>query len=376
MKKIVYRLYGLLYGMFRGIPLRKKKVVLYMIHNSKFQGNLAYVYEEMKRRDDSFRFVIVSKADLLGKPGLLHKIRGVLYFYFILNYHFATAEYIMLNDNFLPLAYMNIRKQTKLIQLWHGVGAFKKFGLSTEEDPFVRELVYQGNQKMSQLFVSSDKVIPYYEEAFGISRERIHATGVPITDYYFDESRIQEAKHRVYETYPEIKNKKIILYTPTFRNTEEENNEILSRFNCSNLSRQLGDDYVILVRLHPQVKPTVCNYEGCIDVTKYDDVKGLYAASTLLITDYSSTMVEYTLFKKPIIFYAYDLEKYDRGFYFDYEQNVPGYVVKDEECLLQAIKKSNEAELLEKQEKFLLAEYNYLDGHATKRVVDLLLNKE
>ena len=76
------------------------------------------------------------------------------------------------------------------------------------------------------------------------------------------------------------------------------------------------------------------------------------------------------------IFYAYDLEQYDRGFYFDYETSVPGYIVKDEDSLVKVIKEGREEELSDRQDQFLLKEYDYLDGHATRRVVDLLINKE
>ncbi len=380
MKEITYRIYGLFFNLLKICPQRKKKVVLYMVHNSNFKDNLKCVYDEMKRRDPSYRFIIVSKKELFYSKSknrfvrLLKTISGTMYFYIALNYHFATAEYILLNDNFLPLAYMKLKKNTKLIQLWHGVGAFKKFGLSTERDPVVRKLVSTGNKQVDYLFVSSANNISCYEEAMGVEKKHIFATGIPVTDFYFQKNLHKEARERVAHRYPGVKGKKTILYVPTFRKTMEENNEILKKFDSNQLSKELGEEYVILIRMHPQIQPQARDIsKRCIDVTDYDDVKDLYILSDVLITDYSSVVVEYTLLNKPSIFFAYDLEQYDRGFYDSYEEMVPGPIVKNNQELLQAIRSSSEGINTEKRDKFLSRHYDYLDGQSTKRVVDRIL---
>ena len=188
MKKIGYWIFGILFHLFRLFPVQSKKTVLFMVHDCKFQGNIRYIYEEMKRRDAGFRFVRLSKREILTPKGqgiskLWHTITGNLYFFVGISFHLATAEYIFLNDNFLPLAYMNPSPQTKIVQLWHGVGAFKKFGLTTEQDPLVRSCVSRGNQRVTHLFVSSSQIASCYEEALAIPRQRIFPTGIPLTDF-------------------------------------------------------------------------------------------------------------------------------------------------------------------------------------------------
>lgn len=59
-----------------------------------------------------------------------------------------------------------------------------------------------------------------------------------------------------------------------------------------------------------------------------------------MVTDYSSTVVEYVLLDKPIILFAYDLDKYDRGFYRDYRSTVPGDIAYSTEELLQLLQKN------------------------------------
>ncbi len=380
MKKIGYWLYGMLFHIFRILfPVQEKKVVLWMLHDCKFQGNIRYVYEEMKKQDKEYKFIKISKKALFQteKKGMAKPLKtfiGGIRLFTLVNYHLATAEYILLNDNFLPLAYMNPAKNVKIVQFWHGVGAFKRFGLSTEADERVRKIVREGNRRVTHLFVSSKQIIPYYEEAFGIGRERIFATGIPVTDFYFDEKKKNYSSARFYRRYPELKNKKIILYTPTFRETERENNEILQKFDMQRLVEVLGEEWILLVRLHPQIRGAMPKLpERCIDVTEYPDIKDLFIVSDVLINDYSSTVVEYVLLQKPIILYAYDLDYYDRGFYKSYRENAPGILVRDMEGVLDAFSHLNVQ--TKRYQDFIKQQYDYLDGNATKRIVKLITKK-
>jgi Putative glycosyl/glycerophosphate transferases involved in teichoic acid biosynthesis TagF/TagB/EpsJ/RodC len=337
----------------------------------------------MKRRDSSFYFIVVSKKEMFHSNSknrniqLLKKLQGILYFYFILNYHFATAKYICINDNFLPLAYMKLKPETKLMQFWHGVGAFKKFGLSTETDPLVRKLVSAGNQQVDYQFVSATDIIPCFVEAMGIKAEHIIPLGIPVTDYYFQKEVHQEVLKRMHQRYPQTIGKKVLLYMPTFRKTAEENDAILKHFDSQKLIQELGEDYVLLIRMHPQIRPDARDIpKQCIDVTDHDDVKDLYVLSDLMIADYSSAVVEYALLNRPMIFYAYDLEQYDRGFYDPYEEMVPGPVVKNMDEVITAVKSSMEHNFDQKRERFLERHYDHPDGQATKRVVDLILDSK
>lgn len=381
MKKIGYWLYGMLFHIFRILfPVQEKKVVLWMLHDCKFQGNIRYVYEEMKKRDSEYKFIKISKRALFQteKKGIAKTLKtmiGGLQLFIGVNYHLATSEYILLNDNFLPLAYMNPAKNVKIVQFWHGVGAFKRFGLSTETDEEVRKIVKEGNRRVTHLFVSSRQIIPYYEEAFGIDKNKIFATGIPVTDFYFDERKKNYSSTRFYKMYPELREKKIVLYTPTFRETEQENNQILQKFDMQKLIDALGQEWVLLIRLHPQIRGYMPKLsERCMDMTEYPDIKDLFIVSDVLINDYSSTVVEYVLLQKPIILYAYDLYDYDRGFYNSYSENAPGVLVRNMEEVIEAF--SHLDVQTKRYQDFIKQQYDYLDQDATKRIVDMITKKK
>lgn len=368
-KKIGYLLFGLISSFYRLFPINRRKNVFYMIHNDHKCGNLKFMLEALKKERQENVFIFVSKRDLFGKQ----KIFGIFYFYFILNFHLMTASEVYLNDNFLPLAYMPFRKKTKVIQLWHGIGAFKRFGLSTETDPVTRKAVITGNKKLTHLFISGSSVLPFYEEAFQVSRDKIYPVGLPVLDFYFDEDLRKKARENFYGQFPFLKHKKLLLFTPTFRKTMRENQELMEAVSIHKLKKLLGEEWAILLRLHPTISESgiIGNLPPFVyDVSTYPDVKELYEVSTCLVNDYSSTVVEYALLRKPILFFAPDLEKYDRGFYRDYLSHAPGEILTEVEDLAKAVLR--EKADLKKIEDFLSLHYDYFDSNNCKRILEVL----
>jgi CDP-ribitol ribitolphosphotransferase len=108
------------------------------------------------------------------------------------------------------------------------------------------------------------------------------------------------------------------------------------------------------------------------DFTNEDLIVALLA-SDLLITDYSSIIFEYSLLNRPMVFYAPDLDEFkgERGFYFGYEDFVPGKICKTEAELVRVI---NEQDFeMEKVEKFN-ERFGYgFDGKATLRAVERIV---
>ena len=379
MKKIGYWILAGVYNLCSIFcPVKQNKIVLFNGHNHGLNGNLLEVYEEMKKRNQKYQFVIMAKRDLFtgSEKGKFSRMlmlgKGVFRFFVTLPYHMATAEKVFFNDNFIPLAYMRTQKRkTQFVQLWHGAGAFKRFGLSTEKDSKVYELVKKANQKITHLFVTSKQVVGYYQEAFAIEREKIYPVGIPVTDLYFDKERIRKRKEQVYENYPEFQGRKLLLYAPTFRGEDWENREILKQFDVQEIHKILGEEWLILVKMHPKFPvENIMENEYCYNMTNYNDISDLYLVVDMLITDYSSTVVEYSLLDKPVVMFAYDLEKYDRGFYYDYEAMVPGKVAHSKEELYAILEKNYEES--EKRHNFVKFQYDNVNGKVCQKVLDIL----
>ncbi len=362
MKSFFYVIYSVFFHLFRVFGVKENRVTLLSPHNANFKDSLLYVRNEFSLRGD-FRFYEISGNDLKSAGGIIK-------FFLVKSYYLATSKYIFLNDTFMPMSKLRFSKKAVIVQLWHGQGILKKFIMDTKLDETVRKNAKKCADKYTYIVASSKNIIPVWSGAFGADENKFLPFGQPATDCFYG-----EMKTKLFEKYPEIKGKKLILYAPTFRDNAEEDKEIFNNFNIDFIKNRLGDEYALLVRLHPQIHTSVPG-EGCIDVTGYDDVNELIKECHILITDYSSICMEFSMLCKPMLFFAYDLEKYkdERDLYFDYEEYVPGKVVKTVEELTSAI--MNEDFDKEKNESFRKFNFDYLDVKSTKRLVDFLLGEK
>jgi CDP-ribitol ribitolphosphotransferase len=165
-----------------------------------------------------------------------------------------------------------------------------------------------------------------------------------------------------------------VLYAPTFRGERTTAARHPQDLDLRVLRSVLGDDHVVLVRLHPFVRAAFAVEDDlagfAIDVSEHPEVNELMLVSDVLITDYSSVIFEFALLGRPILLFAPDHEQYERerGFYFDYRSEGPGPVFETTDALAAHLR----AGLFdtERVERFRERWIEIADGHATERVVD------
>lgn len=383
MSNFKYKLFALFFNIFRVFNIKDNKVSLIGWHEANLNGNLGYIYSELNKQGN-FDYNFISKDEYsfsgINSPSsAFKKVISLTKLFILKSYNLAASRYIFLSDNFLPMAYMNIHQEAVVVQLWHAPGAFKKFGLSSVNDYKLRELENKISSKLDYIIVSSKNVVPFYQEAFGVSEEKVLALGIPRTDFYFEnnnENYVEHLKNKFEILYPEIKNKKIVLYAPTFRDDPLVDKEIINNFNVDLFNEELGDEYSLMVRLHPLINQNIAN-KSFINVTDYPDEKELLLLADILITDYSSIMIEYALLNKPIVFYPYDYEHYikeERGFYFNYMKNVPGPMAFSPQELIKIINDENYD--FDKIKNFVKLEFDDLDGKSTQRVINYIMTNK
>ncbi len=296
----------------------------------------------------------------------------------------ARAKYWVVNyrvdDHIWP------KKEQIYIQCWHGT-PLKKLGydlinthnaLNSQKE--IRDKYRIDAEKFKYIVSPSRFASEKFISAWNLKEigkeNAIIEKGYPRNDilYNYKKSDIDKLK----EKFKIEKNKKIILYTPTWRDDEHTSGVGYTYklgVNFDKLKKEIGNEYVVLFRAHYLVSNSF-DFEKykdfVIDVSKVDDINELYLITDLLITDYSSVFFDFANLKKPIIFYMYDLEKYKgelRGFYINLDE-LPGKIAKNEEELIDEIHKIKEFEYDEKYEQFN-KKFNYLDdGQASKRVVE------
>lgn len=355
------------FNFFRKWKVKKNQITLIEKLNTGGTGSLFEIKNECEKRGLPFHFNIITHADYEVS---LRNLGGLLKLFTIKAFLMATSSHIFLNDNFLPLGYMKLSDETKVVQLWHGMGSFKKFGGSSETNPEVLKELKAATKNTDHILASSENIRDNYAEAFIAPKEKVICIGCPQVDYFFREHDIAAWKEELSEQYPEMKGKKLVLYAPTFRGEEEHDKKLLEAFDFDAFQKELGKDYFLMVRLHPQIQSAKVP-DTVANMTDYPNVRKLLCMTDILIADYSSIAVEYSLLNRQIILYAFDKEWYlskDRGFYFDYEKTAPGPIVENMQDLIDCIK--NKQWDIAKVEKFAHLHNDYFDDKSAERVVD------
>lgn len=355
----------------------KKKVVenrVTFLSDSRkdLSGNFEFVYEELRNRGN-YEIKTILKPSITTKSSFKEKVRLLLYL--------TTSKYIFLDDYYPQIYKYKIKDEIEVIQLWHATGAFKTFGFSRLGKKGGPGIKSKNHRNYTKAIVSSEEVRRHYAEAFGISEHKVISTGIPRTDIFFDEEYKKNKIASLYERYPSLKNKKVIMFAPTFRgNGQATAYYEFEKLDIHLLYEAFKDEYIFAMKLHPFIKnrPVIDErYKNFVlDLTHEREINDLLFVSDLVITDYSSVCFEYSLLNRPMIFFAYDLDEYisKRDFYYPYESFVPGPIIKTTEDLVTTIK--NEDYEIEKVDAFRKKFFTHLDGKSTARVVDLLVGKE
>ncbi|MGG1961176.1 CDP-glycerol glycerophosphotransferase family protein [Bacillus pumilus] len=370
-RKFSRTIFKFLYILFCLLPINKRKITFASDSRTDLSGNFEFVYEELLNREETFEFKFFLKESIRDRKSFTELVS--------MAYHFATSKNIIIDD-FYPMIYpLRIRKNADLVQLWHAVGAFKTFGYSRIGLPGGPSPTSKNHRNYTKVVVSSDSIRKHYAEGFGVQLDNVVATGIPRTDFFFDEEKKEVVKSRLYEEYPYLKNKKVILFAPTFRgNGQQSAHYPFDVLNFDQLYRELKDEYVFLFKIHPFVKNSInipYQYsEFFYDFSDFREINDLLLIADLLITDYSSVCFEFALLNKPMIFFSYDVDDYirKRDFYYDYFSFIPGPLAKTCHELVSIIK-NNEYDF-DKIDSFVNYFFDDLDGNSSKRVVDELLS--
>lgn len=301
-------------------------------------------------------------------------------------YNFATAKYIILDDYYSQLYGLKFKKNVEIVQVWHACGAFKKFGFSSigKADGNTEEFERRAHGHYTKVITSSKNINKYYAEAFNIDESKVLALGVPRTDILLNNDYKEYITHKLENNYPGIKNKKIITYAPTFRGGPKERQNFKLELDPVKILENIGEDYVIILKLHPSVKngiEDVINIpnnlkDRILNLNSETDINDLIMVSDILISDYSSVVFEGAFLNKKMILFAYDKEEYlaERDFYYDYDNFVPGPIAYTNDDIIKIIKENKFD--LEKVNKFKKEFFDYTDGKSSERFVEYIFNEK
>jgi len=176
---------------------------------------------------------------------------------------------------------------------------------------------------------------------FHLHPARVLNCGLPRNDWLAPDIRLPsdlaEAADRLAEM---CGSRKLCLYAPTFRDEKREWSP-MSRDQLVQLSQLLAAHGAVLgIRPHITVPETFFdNLPGCLDLSSsvFPEVQVALRHADMLITDYSSTSLDFMLMERPILSFAPDLSEYTRGYLYSFRDVFPGIVLESYSDLLDAV---------------------------------------
>ena len=292
--------------------------------------------------------------------------------------------------NYRMLNHQYPRKGQVYLQCWHGT-PLKRLGYDIFESDNamnslkeIKEKYRTDARKFSYILSPSPFATEKFATAWNLNetgqRGKIIEKGYPRNDRLAvadEEERTRLRKELG------VEDRKVILYAPTWRDNQHTSGQgytYKTEVDFDKLQKELGSEYIILFRAHYLVANSFDfgRYEGFVkDVSSYPDINDLYIASDILVTDYSSVFFDFSILERPVVFYMYDLDHYAnemRGFYLSIEE-LPGPIVKTEDDLIAAIRKTEGWTADKKYLEFKKRFNPYEDGNSSKRVLSEVIRE-
>ena len=386
-KKYLKSIYIFLYDISCAIIPTSKNIIIFESNLGKnYSGNPKYIYEELIASDLKNKmkcvWVVENLKTKVAGDCIVVKRLGFRHIYYMCRAKFWIC------DSRLP-AFFKKNKNCVYIQTWHGTPV-KKLGLDMS---YVNMGGYTDIEKYKEVFKSNTKrwdillsqnaySTEIFKRAFNFNG-KVLEFGYPRNDILVNNTAEQVSLLKQKLSLP--LDKKIILYAPTWRDNlywESGKYKFDLQLDFHDMQKKLSDDYILLLKPHYLI-------EDRIDISDFKnfaylmgskhDIQELCLVSDVLITDYSSVMFDFSILKRPMIFYIYDMDSYkenSREFYFDFLQEVPGHIVKTYDELIHVIEQSDfeQDDFLEKYQLFN-QKYNSLDrGNASKSAVSFIEN--
>lgn len=279
----------------------------------------------------------------------------------------ATSRVVVIDGYCIPVCMLKHKMDLKVVQIWHALGAVKKFGwqsIGAEEgrnERLSKAMCMHRNYDF--VLAPSKKTAEFYCKAFHASEDKIVILPLPRVDFILDKNGRED---EFYSLNPDMKDKKLVLYLPTFRNGEAMAASLLkNQFENKN-------EYRLVFSTHPlsEVEKDE-RFSAKGDFSSYDLMK----LADIIITDYSACAFEASLLLKPLYFFIPDYASYmkDRGINVDIKKELPSAAFEKAELLVDAIEKNDYDmdSLIRFKEKYV----ENADTNSTKNLAEFILNQ-
>lgn len=356
-----------LFRMLWIFPVDNTKIICSNFNGKGFGDNPRYIAEEFTRRGKGRIYWLLRDSDQKLPAGIKPLRYGSLRSF----YHLATAGLWIDSNRKEP--YVVKRKKQYYLQTWHGSIPLKKIEKDAEDSlsDFYKMNAVRDAKMTDLMIADSEFSAELYRNSFWFDGD-VKKLGTPRFDALFDKSAVSAIKNVL-----GIKeNQYVVLYAPTFRNDSAASvYDIDLAAVKAVFEEQTGKSVIMLIKMHPNIPEGSVEIDKSVarDVSTYPDIYDLMKISDVLITDYSSTMFEFPVVDpKPVFCYAKDKDDYERDFYFDLDK-LPFLFAKSNEEIIEGVHSFDQLEYEHALQTFYKKIGLHVDGQASKRVVNYLL---
>lgn len=355
----------IIYGILKLFPVDNNKVLFCSRQSNNVPLDFQLLQEELKGRNSEVKIVTICRNIGSGVSDYLKFGAQLLRSMF----HLATSRVCVIDSYWPAVSLLNHKDSLTVIQIWHAIGKIKKSGHASVGNVSGRST---SSAQLLNMHENYDHIIAgakvwndYYCESFGVSEDVLLNYGLPRIDYLINTADAN--RERFYKENPELREKKIILYAPTFRrNMEAKWDQIIDKVDYSK--------YALIIKNHPSQRIYGEKPQG--DVRYFDDWKtmDLIAVCDYIITDYSAIALEAAVLNKRTYYWAYDYKEYleNNGLNINLHEAAPGHVFKDIDELMLSIENGsyNDDVLDAYRRKYLPEDL----GTSTKKITDLMVS--
>ncbi len=367
---------------YGNIPIINNKIVFANFKGNGYGCNPKYIAEEILKRNLQYELIwLVNKN--IDTSDMPKNIKCIDFKSKEAMKELSTAKFWIDNQRKIYHVARGLSKRDTqvYIQTWHGSLGIKKLGTASPATPFNTPWMDLANKDadMINIILSNsnfdNKV--FNDNLFDCNK--IIMTGHPRNDiFFFDDEQKNMLRKKVCTKLNINSNKKILCYAPSFRENRNLDCYCIDTDNLTKiLSEKFGNDWIIAIRMHPNVKnesSLLFNFNNnIVDASLYTDIQELLISSDIVISDYSSCIYDFMLSRKPAFIFATDIEQFntERGFYYPLE-STPFPVATDNVELMENIRNFDYEKYKQEVETFLQEKGCMEDGHASERVVDLI----
>ena len=349
----------------------KNKVTMISRQSNNMSIDFKMVKDEIEKHN-KYKVVVLCKK-LEGKEKA--KLTSIIKYFFhmlIQMYHIATSKVVILDSYCICISVLKHKKDLKVIQMWHSVGTMKKFGYDILDQE-------EGNSskiaKVLKMHKNYDYVLCAGEgykhdlvRQFNCSEDIVRIIPLPRLDVITNKEYVKNITDKIYEKYPILKNKKNIIYVPTFRKDEKDLEQHLNKL----INDVDYKKYNLIVKLHPLSNINITN-KNVIVAPEFSSMD-MILVSEYVITDYSCILYEAGVINKALYFYPFDYDEYNknRSLNLDYFNELPGVISRNSKDIIKSIE--NDEYDYKALNKFIKKYVNY-DGNSCKKIYRLIEEK-